>query len=409
VFVSDLSNWWQPWRWRADGSIQRLCAEESEFHAPDWVLGQSSIAELDDGTIACRRRSHGIDSIGVLIEDRGQLAPIPQPCVSIGGVCAHAGGVAWLGSSPTTAGAPWWCAEPARSASCAPGATAPVPTALPDPILAASTVSVGEHFSFRASSGREVHGLFYSPSSDDVRPLPGERPPLITFCHGGPTGCAEAGFDPVIQLFTSRGYAVAAIDYAGSSGYGRAYRQSLWGEWGIADVDDCRQAALRLATEGRVDGSRMVIRGSSAGGFTALNSLVDADVYVAAVSWYGVTDLVALSAATHDFEAHYNDRLVGPLPEAVGEYRRRSPAERAGDIRGAVLLLQGLDDPVVPPAQAFAMAAALRARGIRCDCVTFATEGHGFRRADTVQAALAAELAFYEAVLEVGEPDRVDP
>ncbi|MGH9087805.1 MAG: S9 family peptidase, partial [Acidimicrobiales bacterium] len=203
------------------------------------------------------------------------------------------------------------------------------------------------------------------------------------------------GFDPVVQLLTTRGFAVAAVDYAGSTGYGRDYRRALGGRWGEADVDDCVDAARSLAAEGRVDGRRMAIRGSSAGGLTALGALVRSDAFAGAVAWYGVTDLLALAAATHDFEAHYTEWLVGPLPAAADEYRRRSPSHRTADVRGAVLLLQGLDDPVVPPAQATAMAEALQAQGLPCELVTFPGESHGFRRAETVERSLRAELDFY--------------
>ncbi|MGH9082630.1 MAG: alpha/beta hydrolase family protein, partial [Acidimicrobiales bacterium] len=267
------------------------------------------------------------------------------------------------------------------------------------PLLAAADVSVAEPFSFAGRDGRVVHGLFYPPRLTGTQGPAGALPPLVVHCHGGPTGAAEPGLDPVVQFLTTRGLAVAAVDYAGSTGYGRAYRRSLLGRWGEADADDCVDAARHLAGSARVDGERMAVRGSSAGGLTALNALVRSDAFAAAVSWYGVTDLLALAASTHDFESRYTDRLIGPLPAAAGEYRRRSPVNRVADIDGAVLLLQGLDDPVVPPAQATAMAGALAARGGRCELLTFPGEGHGFRRAETVERCLRAEIDFYQATL----------
>jgi dienelactone hydrolase len=411
VFASDADGWWQPWRWAPGQAIERLCAEEAEFHAPDWALGQSSMAELPGGALACRRRRDGVDAVGFLRRGSGVFEPVAQPCVSVGALCVHDGGMAWLGATSTAGTAPWWCPDPTTAAmgSAAVPAVAPpdgkapirpAPFVAPgEHLLGPGDISVAEHFSFVAPSGRTVHGLFYSPALGGVRGPDGVRPPLVVVCHGGPTGCAEAGFDPVVQLLTSRGFAVAAVDYAGSTGYGRAYRQGLWGAWGVADVDDCVDAARHLAAGGRTDPARTAIRGSSAGGFTALDALARSDVFAAAVSWYGVTDLLALAAATHDFESRYLDRLVGPLPEAVDEYRQRSPVHRAGDMTGAVLVLQGLDDPVVPPAQATDMVEALRRRGLRCEYLTFAGESHGFRRADTLRASLEAELAFYEEVL----------
>jgi dipeptidyl aminopeptidase/acylaminoacyl peptidase len=229
----------------------------------------------------------------------------------------------------------------------------------------------------------------------------GGAPPLVTWCHGGPTSSCQGGFDATLQFFTTRGLAVACVDYAGSSGYGRAYRSALWGGWGVADSEDCLDAARYLAARGDIDPQRMAIRGGSAGGMTALNALASGEGFAACVSWYGVTDLLALAASTHDFEAHYTDRLVGPLPEARQLYEDRSPVRRAASMGGAVLLLQGTEDLVVPPAQAESMRAALRATGTHCDLEFFEGEGHGFRRADTLRACLEAELAFYRRHLHL--------
>jgi dipeptidyl aminopeptidase/acylaminoacyl peptidase len=394
VFVSDVSGWWRPWCWEPGGSAVPLCGDEGEFHGPDWVLGQSTMAELEDGRLACRRRRSGVDELGTVPTSGGSFRTFEQPCVSVSSVCDHAGGLAWLGSSPLRPAGPWW-AVPAASGG--QDAAAPVgdPGGAP---LDPADVSVAEPFSVTTERG-ELPGLYYRPTLAGVRGPAGDRPPLLVFCHSGPTGCAEAGFDPVVQFFTGHGFAVAAVDYAGSTGYGRAYRRRLMGEWGLADADDCAAAALALAERGLADPRRMAVRGSSAGGFTALCALARSRAFAAAVSWYGVTDLLALAASTHDFEAHYSDRLVGPLPEAAEEYRRRSPVNLVDEMEGAVLVLQGLDDPVVPPEQATAMVAALRRRGLRVDYLPFEGEAHGFRRADTMAAGLTAELAFYQDLL----------
>jgi len=251
--------------------------------------------------------------------------------------------------------------------------------------------------------GDLVYGLFYPPKLRGTQGIRGERPPLVVYCHGGPTGSAEPGFDVVVQFLTTRGLAVAAVDYGGSAGHGRAYRDRLAGRWGVLDVDDCVDAAVHLAQAGLVDEQRMAIRGSSAGGFTALLALARARRFRAVVSWYGVTDLRALAASTHDFESHYTDWLIGPLPEAGARYDERSPRFAVDRMAGSVLLLQGLDDLVVPPEQAEAMAGALRSRGVRCELLTFAGEGHGFRRADTVARCLEVEHSFYAEVL-LGPP-----
>jgi acetyl esterase/lipase len=396
VFVSDAAGWWQPWSWEEGAAAPTLlCGDEGEFHGPDWALGQSTIAELGNGDLACRRRVGGVDQLGVVSGGGGAFAPLDQPCVTISAVCAHADGLAWLGSTPERPSQPWWGA----TASGDGWRTTPSPVLPPGRILLeAADVSVAESFSVPTARG-EVPGLYYRPQLSGVEGPPGVSPPLVVFCHSGPTGCAEPGFDPAVQFFTSRGFAVAAVDYAGSIGYGRAYRRRLFGTWGLADADDCAAAALALAERGLADPGRMAARGSSAGGFTALCALARSRVFAGAVSWYGVTDLLALAATTHDFEAHYTDRLVGPLPEAAAEYRRRSPVNLVDQMEGAVLLLQGLDDPVVPPEQATSMAEALAARGLRVDYLPFEGESHGFRRAESVAAGLAAELAFYQDIL----------
>jgi dipeptidyl aminopeptidase/acylaminoacyl peptidase len=218
-------------------------------------------------------------------------------------------------------------------------------------------------------------------------------------CHGGPTSCCQAGLDLTVQFFTTRGFAVACVDYAGSSGYGRAHRDALRGRWGESDSEDCLDAALFLAARGDVDAARLGIRGGSSGGMTALNALAAGEGFGACVAWYGVTDLLALAATTHDFEAHYTDTLIGPLPEAKALYEARSPVNRAAAMTGSVLLLQGTEDAVVPPDQAERMRDALVRAGTACDLRFFEGEGHGFRRADTLTACLEAELAFYLAEL----------
>lgn len=410
VYVSDRGGWWRPWRWSPETGCRSLTTDRAEYHAPDWALGQATMARLADGSLACRRRCDGLDALVVLDPPTGTVRTVDQPCVVIDAVCAHRDRVAWLGATAHLPSALWWGpvqpspARPAEGPRVAPGGRiAPTggaaPLAEPESPLHPGDVSVAEAFTAPGVHGRTVHGLLYPPRLRGVEGPPGERPPLVVHCHGGPTGANGAGFDPVVQYLTTRGFAVAAVDYAGSTGYGRPYRDALTGGWGEADVDDCVAAARFLASAGRVDGGRMAVRGSSAGGFTALCALARADAFAAAATWYPVTDLLGLVAVTHDFERHYTDRLVGPLPQAADDLRRRSPVHRIAEMSGAVLLLQGLDDPVVPPAQATAMAEALRAGGHRCELLLIEGEGHGFRRAETVERCLEAEVAFYHQVL----------
>ena len=391
-FVSDRQGWWQPYRHSGRiGSEEEplpLAELQAEFHGPDWVLSQRTMAEMADGTLIARMTASGRDTLVRLdaAGGAGPPTPVAQPCLSIAALCAHGKSVALIGSTPDAPSTVWlWDAE---------GGSRPL-RPKPDVALGGADIAVGEPFTLTGRTGRPVHGTLFRPALGETKGPAGTAPPLVTWCHGGPTSSCQAGFDLTLQFFTTRGFAVACVDYAGSSGYGRAYRCALWGQWGIADSEDCLDAALYLAARGEVDPQRMAIRGGSAGGMTALNALAAGEGFAACASWYGVTDLLGLVATTHDFEAHYTDRLIGPLPESRLLYEERSPVHRAGSMGGAVLLLQGTEDPVVPPAQAEGMRAALTAAGTPCDLEFFEGEGHGFRRADTLAACLEAELAFY--------------
>ncbi len=412
-FVDDRTGWWMPYRLAAaavgdDASPpEQLVGTEAEFHAPDWVLGQSTMAERSDGSLVCRMHQGGRDQV-VRLRPRGgagdtagrfwSVEVIDQPCVALAGLAIVTAAddpsgtgerLHVLGSTPTESPAvwdiPWPGPGPARRISTGSG-----------PPLSASEVSVSRPFTAPTPDG-PVPGLFYPPTGAPSDATEGP-PPLVVFCHGGPTSAADGGLDPIVQFFTSRGLAVAAVNYRGSSGYGRAYRKRLDGQWGQADVDDCVGFAAGLGEAGLVDGRRMAIRGTSAGGLTALGALIRADRFAGAATWYGVTDLEALAADTHDFESHYVDSLVGPWPEAAETYRSRSPLHRADELSGAVLLIQGRDDPVVPADQAERFAAMVEARGVPCRLILFDGESHGFRRAATIEASLVAELEFYRSL-----------
>ena len=405
-FVSDRLGWWQPYVHAGvpdAGPAVALTTAEAEFHGPDWALGQSTMAELADGRVVARMTSGGRDAL-VVIGPAGPAGqdppqaphPIPQPCVAISGICAHGDGIAYIGTPPDGPAGVWSLRqlELAAAVQLCPRPASP---------LTPRDIAVGQPFTFEGRTGRQVHGLIYRPTLAGTVGPPDALPPLVVLCHPGPTGSVGAGFDIVVQYFSSRGFALAAVDYAGSTGYGRDYRRSLWGQWGVLDTQDCADAARFLAAEGQVDGTRMAVRGASSGGLTALNALAEADggTFAAAASWYGVSDLCALAASTHDFEAYYLDRLVGPLPEYRATYEARSPAGRADQINGAVLLLQGLDDRVVPPAQTERLHSDLLAGGRRCTVRFFEGEGHGFRRAETLEACLSEELAFYRRELRL--------
>jgi dipeptidyl aminopeptidase/acylaminoacyl peptidase len=394
-FVSDRSGWWQPYRHSGQATgvpAVPLTDMAAEFHGPDWVLGISTMAEMPDGTLVARLSSQGRHSLVSLDPASGPAGTprtIDQPCVSIAAVCAHGERIAIIGVTPDQPPNVWVLPGPAAQPLRPP----------PAPALDPGDVSIAQPFEVTGRSGRPIYGSWYEPAHHDAEGPAGTRPPLVVWCHGGPTSSAEVGLDLGVQFFTTRGFAVACVDYAGSTGYGREYRCALWGRWGVADAEDCLDAAHHLARLGHVDTTKMAIRGGSAGGLTALNALAAGEGFVACVAWYGVTDLLGLAATTHDFEAHYMDRLVGPLPECRLRYEERSPVHHATAMGGSVLLLQGEDDAVVPPAQAEQLRQALTAAGSHCEVRFFAGEGHGFRRADTLVASYAAELDFYRRKL----------
>jgi dipeptidyl aminopeptidase/acylaminoacyl peptidase len=399
-FVSDRFGWWQPYRRRPGEEPARMATTEVEFASADWNLGQSTITVGSHGQLLCRIRSGGRDQVAVVDPDSGVLEILDQPCVTISAVADAGDAVVVLGSSATA---------PTALYRVTPGAggAAPVTEELYRPMaspLEADWVSVPEEFSFTTAAGVPASLLFFAPHAPGWAGPEATLPPLVVVCHAGPTAGVEPGFDAGVQLWTSRGVAVALVDYRGSTGHGRAFRRLLDGAWGEADAEDCRVAATFLAEAGLVDGERMVAKGTSAGGLTALRCLDVGGPFAAAVVAYAVTDLEALAADTHKFESRYIDGLVGPWPAAASVYEERSPARHPERMAGSVLLLQGSDDPIVPPDQAERLAEALRARGQRCDHVVFDGEGHGFRRADTLTRSAELEIAFVIDVLGLAGP-----
>jgi dipeptidyl aminopeptidase/acylaminoacyl peptidase len=372
-----------------------MATVEAEFASADWVLGQAAIDSRPDGALACRFRRQGGDHLGIVDPATATLRELEQPCVTISDLrwAGPDGGndeMVVVGSTTT--------GPPALYRVGGDGSVEEIyrPTTSP---LAEEWVSVPEEFSFPTVADVRATLLFFAPHGPGWAGPAGRPPPLVVVCHGGPTAGSQSGFDAGVQLWTTRGVAVALVDYRGSTGHGRHFRRLLDGAWGVADAEDCCSAATFLADAGLVDGDRMVVKGGSAGGLTALRCLDAGGPFAAAVVAYGVTDLAALAADTHKFESRYLDRLVGPWPEAAVVYEDRSPACHPERLEGAVLLLQGSDDPIVPPDQAQRMVDALRRRGMRCDHVVFAGEGHGFRRAETLTRCAELEIAFVRDVL----------
>ena len=409
--VSDRSGWWNLYLVSQEEPPWTLCPREEEFAAPLWQLGVYPYAVLGDGRLAV---SHGTGAsrLGVLDPGTGQLTDVDLPYQVV---------------------TPWLSASGQAVAAIAGGPTAPlslvhveVPGAGQDrpagvQVLRRETEAVPDAAYLpvpRAArldgrSGSMVHALVYAPANPAVAAPDGELPPYVVWVHGGPTSHVVPVLDLAKAFFTSRGIGIIDVNYGGSSGYGRAYRERLRGQWGIVDVADVITAALALAEAGEADGKRLGVRGGSAGGWTALAAVTSGvtegpgggGVFAAATSYAGVSDLRRFAAQTHDFESRYLDGLIGPLPACDAEYAERAPAGHVNHLTCPVLLLQGLDDPIVPPVQAESIAAELAAHGIAHAYLAFAGESHGFRRAETIVASLEAELSFYGQIMGFVPPD----
>jgi dipeptidyl aminopeptidase/acylaminoacyl peptidase len=401
LFLSDRTDWWNLYRWTPGADIVPVVRLDAEIGEPAWVFGSARYARLDDGRIVFARRREGRDGLAVRQTD-GTLVDLEVPFSAIAAVrAAGPDAVVVVAGSPTS--------EP--GVHRVEVSTAAVETLRPprDLGLDPAQISVPEHIAFDSVDGsgapRRAYALFYPPASAGFRGPEGELPPLLVVIHGGPTSAAVPVLNVGLQYWTSRGFAVVDVDYGGSTGYGRAYRQELLGEWGVIDVADCIAAARRLADQGRVDRDRLCIRGGSAGGFTTLAALARDDTpFAAGADHFGVADLEALAADTHKFESRYLDRLVGPYPQARDVYVERSPIHHVERFTRPLIVLQGAEDEVVPPNQSEMIVDALRARGTPVAYLLFEGEQHGFRRAENIRRALDAELSFYAQVLNFELP-----
>lgn len=389
VFVSDRTGWWHLYRLDADGVQVQLTEGEVEFGVPLWQFGASTWTELADGTIVTAGTADGTWRLGSIDPSTGALKPIALPLTTLSEVQPHPDGRRMI----VKAGSPQ---ESSRLIVVDPtsGAWEYVKPPISDR-LDAGYVSIAEPVSWATPDGATAHGFYYAPTNQDVETPSTELPPLIVETHGGPTSASASTFDLGVQFWTSRGFAILDVNYGGSTGYGRAYRERLNGAWGVVDVDDCASGALALADRGLVDRDRLIIRGGSAGGFTTLAALAFRDVFSAGASYYGIGDLEAMALDTHKFESRYLDTLVGPYPEAIAVYHERSAIHHVDRLNSPMILFQGLEDKVVPPSQSVTMAEAVRARELPVALLTFEGEGHGFRMAETITRTLEAELSFY--------------
>jgi dipeptidyl aminopeptidase/acylaminoacyl peptidase len=426
-FVSDRHGWWDlysfvaPGRPRAGVPVdERLRLDDGDWAQPQWVFGQSWYAFLpgNRGMVACRRRD-GVDQLAWRAgpEDgrEGEAPAWGEPVwlevdvTAADGVVAGPDGrvaliAASLRSEPRVATIDTTSSRPDRFELTIARPARELP-------LTAEHISIPEHLEYPTPPGPDgepavARVLFYPPANPDAVGPPGDLPPLLIMIHGGPTSAARPLLNPSIQFWTTRGFAVADVNYRGSTGYGRAFRLALNERWGLADVDDCLAAARYLAGHQRVDGNRLAIRGGSAGGYTTLCALTFHQELTAGCSLYGIADLEALALDTHKFESRYLDRLVGRYPEQRERYVERSPIHHVDRLATPLLILQGLEDEVVPPAQAEMLASALRDKGVPFAYLAFEGEQHGFRQATTIRRALEAELSFYSRIFgfDLAEP-----
>jgi dipeptidyl aminopeptidase/acylaminoacyl peptidase len=398
-FVTDESGWWNLARLEQDQSIAAVTNVKSEFGLPQWVFGQTTYAFCDHSKIVCSRICDGSGRLSLIDLDSFKLTDIDTPFNTFDSICAANASAGIIAASNQDFSqvivldiARLETETIARSCSVA---------------VDNDYLSAGQRFSFETRHADKVHATYYAPVNKDYQAPAGELPPLIVLSHGGPTGAADAALDLRKQYWTSRGFAVVDVNYSGSTGYGRDYRARLDYQWGVRDVEDVCDAAEYFASRGMVDSKRLIIKGSSAGGYTVLAALTFHDTFSCGASYYGISDLETLLADTHKFEARYTDRLVGPYPETQSIYRQRSPIHHVDRLSCPIIFFQGQEDRVVPPSQAEKMVAALKNKGIPVCYVPLENEQHGFRQAASIKAALDAELYFYSIIFGFSTADEL--
>jgi dienelactone hydrolase len=399
IFVSDRTNWWNLYLW-SDDEVRPLCAIEAEFCGPQWALGQRPYSIIDDDHLLCSINRSGEQSVAIVRISAGLIHQVSASgtaatSLDVDGRCA----VAVLNYPDRPAALAFLDLDHGSWTTVRSSAAM---------IMDAASVSLAQSVSWTGEHGA-VYGYFYPPINARCSAPAGSLPPLITLSHGGPTSFATADFKIAYQFWTSRGFAILDVNYSGSTGFGRAYRDRLKGRWGVADVQDCIAGAVAMGSEELADPQRLAIKGGSAGGYTTLAALISTDVFAAGISQYGIADLEALAADTHKFEARYLDSLLGPYAEDRDLYAERSPINHLDQLSAPILLLQGTDDRVVPPKQAEMLAEAARQEGLPVALIMFEGEGHGFRRAETIKAATEAQIYFLGRILGFEPADRVPP
>ncbi len=405
-FVSDRSGWWNLYH-LSDGESTQMTDLEAELGVPQWVFGRSTYAILSPRHILGIVHRDGLDGLHLLSTESKDLQPIATPYTDISSICA-------AGECATGDRAVFIGASAVRLPELA---QLHLGDQRLEVLQQSGALDIDETwFSrprpivFPTAGGPSAHALYYGPSNPEYDAPPGELPPLLVGSHGGPTSAYSTGLQlGGVQYWTSRGFAVVNVNYGGSTGYGRVYRQRLDGQWGVVDVDDCVNAARYLVEQGLADPERLIIRGGSAGGYTTLCAMTFRDTFAAGASYFGIADLEVFVHDTHKFESRYLDRLIGQLPEQRDLYRERSALSYTGQMSRPIILFQGLDDKVVPPNQAVLMADALRGRGIPFAHIAFEGEGHGFRKADNIRTMHDGELYFYSRIFGFEPAEELEP
>jgi len=389
-FISDRSGFWNLYAWR-DGRVQPVWPKAAEVGEPLWSFGQANYVLLGNGRAVLRFGEKGFDRLAVLNLKDGGARILDLPFVAFSHLTPiDADHIAALAASATApqaivridlnTGAAQTLHQPGRA------------------LLPVAAVSMAVPIDFPSANGRTAHAFFYPPLNPAYQAPKNSLPPLVTFVHGGPTAQSEPAYMSRIQYWTSRGFGIVDVNYGGSTGFGRAYRRELNGNWGVVDVEDVIAAARYLGSTGRADPQRMAISGGSAGGFTVLAALSSSDVFKAGADYFGVSDMTALAKDTHKFESRYLDSMIGPLPQAQAVYDSRSPLNHLDGFKAPLIVLQGADDPVVPPSQSAKIVEALRARKVPVAYILFPGEGHGFRKPENIIRSLQSELSFYGQV-----------
>lgn len=394
-FISDRNGFWNLYL-RCENRVLPLHERAAEFGLPQWVFGMSTFGFAADGRVLCAYCEEGVWSLGLVVPD-GAFEPVDAPYSQIDDISVRGSTAVFRAASPTQSSS-------LVRLDLASGEREVLKRSSEPPAEVRKCFSMPRSISCPSPSDKSaLHAFYYGPHNPEFEPPPGEAPPLIVRLHGGPTGAASNALQLAIQFWTSRGFAYLDLNYGGSTGFGRAHRERINGEWGVSDVEDTVQAARYLVALGLADPARMIVKGASAGGYTVLRCLSCSDLFAAAASYYGIGDLRALAEDTHKFESRYLDRLVGPWPEAEALYSERSPLLSAGDIEAPTIFFQGSEDEVVPKAQAAAMVSALRNNKVPVAYYLFEGESHGFRDAANIRRALDAELGFYATfVLKAG-------